>query len=152
MAFDLKKYRSEKFKDRTKEIPVPALKKWFDNGDKPVFVVKGLEGEDLFQVRNAVNRNKNLEEIISQLVSEDIGEKVEAALKAIGIGEELPDDYVRRLHTVKLGMVKPKFTFEDVKLIAKRHAIIFTNLSEEIMALTGMGQLGESTASGKTQK
>lgn len=152
MGFDLKKYRSEKFKDRTKDVPVPALQKWFGNGDKPVFVVKGLEGEELFKVRNAVNQNRNIEEIVTQLAAEDVSEKVQGALKALGLGGDLPDDYVRRLHTVRLGMVKPKCDLDDIKFLAMNHAIIFTNLSEEIMALTGMGKLGESTSSGKTQK
>jgi hypothetical protein len=152
MGFDLKKYRTAKFTERTKDVPVPQLKDWFTNGDKPVFVVRGLEGEELFEVRTAVEKNRNTQEILEKLVSGEVGEKVEAALRALGIGDDLPDDYVRRLHTVKLGLKKPKSNLEDIKLIAKRHPVLFTNLSEEIMALTGMGQLGESSASGQTRK
>ena len=154
MGLDIKKLRSAKFVDRTKEIPIPGemIKgAGWKKGSK--WVVKALGGEELYSIRAAVERNKNIEELVQKLVSGSIKEKVEAALGTLGIGDELPDDYVRRLNILRLGSADPEIDHEFAKFVALNFATFFNEATDQIQVLTGQGRsLGESKPSGQTQK
>jgi len=152
MAFDLKKFKTADFTPREKDIPVPQLKEFF-NGAKPVWKVRCLTGEELFSVREAGQKSRNIEEIIEKLVSGNTKTKVNAALEAIGISSELSEDYVRRLEMLHMGSVEPEIEKEDAVRLARVYPTLFSNLTDAIMLLTGEGQkLGESKASGTTRK
>lgn len=154
MGLDLKKLKSAKFVDRTKEIPIPAemIKgAGWKKGAK--WVVKALPGEDLYSVRAAVERNKNIEELVKKLVSGSIKEKVEAALGSLGIGDDLPDEYVRRLNILRLGSVDPEIDHEFAKFVALNFPTFFNEATDQVQILTGQGRsLGESKPSGPTRK
>lgn len=154
MGLDLKKIKSAKFKDRTKEMVIPAelLKgAGWPKGTK--WIIKALSGEELYRVRQAVERARNTEELISKLVSGSAKEKVEAALGALGLGDELPDEYVRRLNILKMGSVDPAIDHEFAKFMAQNFATFFNELTDQVQVLTGQGRsLGESKPSGQTRK
>lgn len=152
MAFDFKKFKSANFSFREKEVEVVQMKEFFENGDKPVFKIRGLTGEELFQVRSAVQRAQNIEELVSQLSSGNVKQKVSAALDALGLGNGLPDDYVMRLRILHFGSVEPDLDMEHCKKIADAFPTAFTKLTDEIQILTGAGKLGESKPSGTTRK
>jgi len=153
MSIDLKKLKTTKFKDRTKDIEVEPLKDFFSKDDKPIWTVKALSGEELYLVRQAVERSRNIDELVSQLVSGSPKKKVEAALKSLGISDDLPEEYIRRLHCLRHGSAKPDLKndvegLEICKIIAENHAVLFNRLTDEIMALTGLGKLGEFKSAG----
>ena len=154
MGLDLKKIRSAKFVDRTKEVPIPGdLKKAAGWPVKTKWRIRALEGEELYQVRQAVERSRNTEELVQKLVSGSVKEKVEAALGSLGIGDDLPDEYIRRLWILRLGSVDPKIDHEFAKFVAKNSATFFNVLTDQIQVLTGQGRsLGESKPSGQTRK
>lgn len=154
MGLDTKKLKSAKFTDRTKGVPIPAAlikAAGWKKGTK--WVVKQLSGEELYEVRAAVDRNKNVQELVSKLVSGSVKEKVDAALGTLGIGDQLPDDYVRRLNILRLGSADPVIDHEMAKFVATNFATFFNELTDQVQVLTGQGRtLGESSPSGKTQK
>lgn len=157
MTLDTKKLMSSKFVDRTKSLDIPAAMikaAGWKKGTK--WVVKALSGEELYKIRVAVTRNQNIQEVVKKLVSGSVKEKVDAALVALGIGDDqLPDDYVRRLHILKLGSVDPEIKDQQelAIFVANNFPIFFTEATDQIQALTGMGRsLGESKPSGQTPK
>ena len=153
MAFDLKKFKTAQFKPREKRIPVPQLKEFFDNGAKPVWIIRSLSGEEFYSVQASVSRASSIKEIIEQIFSKNSKIKIEAALEAIGITKEQPDDYVRRLEMLCLGSVDPEIEKEDAVKLARVMPVLFSQMTDEIMILTGAGQeLGESKPSGATRK
>jgi hypothetical protein len=158
MGIDIKKIKNAKFKDRIEEIKVDKLKDFFPNGEKPIWKIRAISGEEMYFVRNAVERSRNTEEVISQLLSGSEKQKASAALKALGLDEkDLPEDYIRRLHILKYGSIDPDLRkevegLEVCKKIAEGHPTIFDLLTNRIMALTGLGKLGESIAFGTTKK
>jgi hypothetical protein len=152
MGFDVEGFQAASFSFREKDIPVPALKKFFGKDEKPVFKIRGLTGEEMFRVRAAVSRAQNIEELVNQIAAGNIKEKVAAAVEAMGLGDGLPDDFVMRLNILKLGSVDPDLDFEDCKKVADKFPTMFSKLTDEIQVLTGKGQLGESQPSGATRK
>lgn len=153
MAFDMDKFRAADFKPREKSISVPQLKEFFGNKAKPKWLVRSLTGEEFYAVKAAAKKANTIKELFEQLFSKNPKVKVEAALEAIGISEELPEDYVQRLEMLVVGTVEPEIEKEDAVRFAKRFPILFDQITAEIMILTGAGQeLGESSASGTTQK
>jgi hypothetical protein len=154
MGLDIKKLKSAKFVDRTKEIPIPLemiKAAGWKKGTK--WTIKALPGEALYSVRASVERNKNIEELVQKLVSGSVKEKVDAALGTLGLGDELPDDYVRRLNILRLGSKDPEIDHEFAKFVALNFPTFFNMATDEIQVLTGQGRsLGESSPSGQTQK
>jgi len=154
MAFDIKKFQGSEFRPRTKEVPVPELREFFDKKEKPVFVLRNLTGEEIFKAGAAVKRAQNLEEVVKQIASEVTKEKVKGILDALGLGaDSIPDEYIIRLRMLKFGCVEPVLDLEDCKKIATCFSSTFTKLTNEINVLSGLGSsLGESKPSGTTPK
>lgn len=158
MGIDIKKLKTASFKERTEEIKVEQLKDFFPQGEKPIWIIRAISGEEMYHVRNAVEKSRNIEEIISQLVSGTDKQKVTAALRALGLDQkELPEDFIRRLHILRYGSADPDLKndvegLEVCKKIAEAHPTVFDNLTNRIMAITGLGKLGESSASGMKKK
>ena len=154
MGIDLDKYQSEKFESRTEKVDVPFFDKWAKKKGKPFFLVRGLSGEEFYEVREAVTRAANTQELISRLLTGEVKEKVDAALETLGLGDQLPDEYVRRLNILRLGSVDPKIDLKAAKRIALDHPTFFQGLTDKIQELTGMGRqmLGESKPFGQTPK
>jgi len=151
-GFNDKKFASTNFIYREKEIDVPELKEFYDGRKKPIWIVRGLTGIELAEVRDAVTRNQNFERLVQKMTSNLSRDKVEAVTTAFGMGDDLPDDYVRRLKILGLGSVDPKLPHDQVVKLADTFPVTFSRLTDEIMILTGVGKLGESNASGTIQK
>ena len=98
MAFDPKKFLKEKFIFRTEAVPVPDLREWFGEGDEPLWVVRGLTGQELGKVKEAPSRYKKMSGILEGLMSAVSKEVVDSVKSAIGQGAgETPDDVAIRI-------------------------------------------------------
>jgi len=68
-GFDIDKFMAADFKDRTADIAVPSLKKFFPEGVKPVWTVKCLTANEIATANDAVNdNNEALKEAVLRLV------------------------------------------------------------------------------------
>ncbi len=155
MGFDLKKFASAKFQDRIVEVSVPQLKAFFAEGEKPVFKIRGLSGEEVFQVREAMKRAEVQEELVRGFLSDNAQEKARAILEELGLqGNSVPEDFVRHIEVILRGTVEPPLMghrSEIVKL-ARESSTTFQTLGDQILIATGKGRvLGESNASGETR-
>lgn len=152
MAFDEKKFMNANFTPRIKDVKVPDLKDFFDAGSEPVFKVRGLTGNELARVHEAVDKHKNIAGLVAGLLSNQSHEKVEAVRTALGVVEDVPAEIAKRLEMLVLGCVDPVVSLEAAVRLSETFPVEFYNITTEITRLTGKGQmLGKPTPSGKTQ-
>ena len=56
MPFDSKKFMGTGFVPREQKVPVPTFKDFFENGEKPVWTIRGLTGEQIARANEAGDR------------------------------------------------------------------------------------------------
>jgi len=153
MGFDAGKFEQAAFDYRTQEVDATEVKEFFDEGEKAVFKVRGLDSRELFQAESAAMRAGNLTELVKQITGQDGKKAVNAALQILGIKEDMPREYVRALHTVRMGLVDPELAQPQVVKLADTSPALFTRLKTTIDVLSGQGKSpGELSASGTTRK
>jgi len=151
MGFKKTKFIKQKFESRTEEISVPALSDWFDKGDKPVWVVKGLTGNELALSQEAAAKNKNVAALAQALVSANQSDKVDALRKIIGNSDDVCSDLAKRLEMFIFGSVSPKIEMDIGIKLAENFPIEFMQITSKITILTGMGaSKSKQKPSGKT--
>jgi len=152
MSFDVQKMMNEKYSPRTEEIEVPDLKGFFPDGEPPVIVVRGLEGEELARVNEHVEKYRALGKLIEGFISSNQTEKISAIKEAMGFTEKVPDDFAKRLQMLVMGAVSPQFAQNEAVKFAKVYPVEFYLLTNTIIRLTGQGSLpGELKPSIKEQ-
>ena len=150
MAFDLKKYTAARWADRTEEIPVPDLAAFFGEGEPAVIVVRALDGEELARA-NAAAENARRALAVAEGLAAGSEEIAEGIRNLLGMGEDAPSDYARRLAILEQGAVEPKFDRAAALALARNHGAIFYLLTQKIIGLTGLGrQPGKPGGSGPT--
>lgn len=146
MAFNITKFETKEFKDRTEKVPVSDLKKFFGKNEKPVWEIKGLTAHELAIVNNAVEANKGKAELVSAITEGSSKEKVDAIRKAMNIiklSDNVPDDLVRRHMTIVMGSVNPICTEEIAVKLGKNFPTVLFLITQKIYGLTGLGRVGE---------
>jgi hypothetical protein len=143
MAFDLDKFESATFTDRTEEVPVPRLKAFFGKKDKAVWVVRGLTGVESAIAKQAVAMNSNVDAVLKALGSKVGKDIAEAAEELTGSADKVPDEMVQRYSWITQGSVDPKCSHSMAMKLAKNYPEDFYLITNKIMQLTGAGRLGE---------
>jgi len=139
MGFNYESFSTASFKARTEAVSVPELKQWYDDDEKPVWVVQGLNAEQLAIVNEAVEQNKNQSAILAAICGNVTKEKVEGIKEALGISKEsAPNDVVRRIALIVAGSV-PECSQDVVVKLGLAFPVTFYNLSNKILKLTGQG-------------
>ena len=152
MAFNEKKFMNTNFTPRTKDIPVPDLKDYFDPNTEPVFKVRGLTGPELARVHEAVDKHKNIAGLISGLLSGQTQEKIDSIRSALGVTDDVPAEIARRLEMISIACIEPKISLETAVKLSETFPIEFYEITTAISNLTGRGQLpGKQKSSGETQ-
>ncbi len=153
MPFDANKFENAKFTDRTEAVEVPDLAEWFDEGEAPEIIVRGLTGAEIARVNEAAAKNKNLAGLLEGIASTDVKEKIDAVKASFGIDGKVPDDIARRVEQLKIGSVTPEFNDIQAAKFFEVFPIEGYMVTNTINRLTGQGKsLGESKPSGKTKK
>lgn len=151
MPFDAKKFQKTKFVHRTEEIPVPDLKAFFPEGEKAVWTVRGLTGQELGRANEAADRNKNIAAILAGLTSGSEKEITAAVKDLIGVGGNTPDDISKRLEHICIASVDPVCTHDLAVRLCEAFPVEFFQITNAIVRLTGLGQLpGKQPPSGAT--
>ena len=153
MGFDLVKFDQAQFKERTIEVKVPELSNFFDKDEKQIWIVRGLTGHELAKVNEAVRANKDIDSILSGIMSGIHTEKIDVIRESLGLTDDTPGDLVRRIAALRAASVEPVISQEISVKLADSFPTTFFLLTNKIFELTGEGKtLGESKASGETQK
>lgn len=154
MGFDLKKFRKAKFKPRTQKLPLfsDTYGEFFNEGDERAFVLRGLEGEELFFV-NEAEQNASIQKKAMEILSSPAFKNEDAIKELAGKSENPTATYCKAIEAVRIGMFDPAMELQDVVLFAKTSSVDFKNAFHIIMNLSGKGMVvGEPPASGKTPK
>ena len=151
MKFDSKKFLKTKFERRTFPVPVPDLQAFFPEGEKAVWLVRGLTGQELGRADAAADKNKNIAAIVAGLTADNSKEKAAAIKDLLGIGGDTPADIVKRIEHLILGSVDPVCTRELAVKLCETYPVEFIMLTNKIVELTGQGQIpGKLPPSGAT--
>lgn len=150
-TFHLDKFRRAEFVRRTERVPVPSLASFFDG--PAVIEVQSLNGPELFLAEDRPKHNEVIEKIIGKLESAQITVKVQAAMDALGISDDVPKAVVKMIAYVELGCKSVDLTQADAVRLFEYSIDSFLTLHQTIHKLTMMGfaNQGELRASGATQ-
>jgi hypothetical protein len=176
MGLDIKAFLQERFEPRTKEVPVPQLKPWFSNGNKktdgkvvdikgeaevPVWKIRSLDADEIGRADEAVaneNMSQQLLEALTSMNSAEVSERVKALM---GKSNDTPKTVAKRTYHLIYGSVDPllynretgECNFELVGKLRKTFPVIFYELTNEILSLSGQGfEPGKSKPSGVTKE
>lgn len=152
MAFNEKKFMNTNFTPRTKDVKVPDMKDFFDKDSEPVFRVRGLTGNELARVHEAVHKHRDVAGLISGLLSGQSQEKIDSIRTALGVTDDVPAEIARRLEMISIASVDPKITLEVAVKFCEIYPIEFYSVTGTISELTGEGQIpGKPKPSGETK-
>jgi hypothetical protein len=148
MAFDIEAVKAEVFEDRIIEVRVPDLQPWFGDSE-PVWKVRGLTGDELGRVNEAVERHRAMGAIADGLVSPNERERAGAIRQLLGISDKTPAGVVRSLEVLVAGSVDPPCDMELAIKLKDNFPIEFQQIVNAILSATGKGRLpGKSKSSG----
>lgn len=149
MGFDAQAFLAEKFEPRVIDVDVPDLKPWF--GDSPpVWKVRGLTGDELGRINEAVERNRNVGSLLEGLVAPGHAEKVRSVRELFGVGDKVPDDIVKRMEILITGSMDPVCDMDLAIRLKDNYPIEFMQITNKILWATGKGRVpGKLKGSGE---
>jgi hypothetical protein len=134
------KFLVASFKDRIEEVKVAELKHFFDDGEDPIWVVRGLTAEEIAKSNQAVKNNRDLGKLIDAITSET--DKAETVKQIIGVqSDKVPNDVVNRISMLVSGSINPVCTEEMAVKLGNNFSTVFYHLTNRILHLTGKGRL-----------
>jgi len=152
-GFDSKKFMAQAYSNREKAVPVPDLAAYFEEGEEPVWTVRGLTGNELANCNEASENSKQLAAAVDALASGNAKEVIEHLKETMGMGDDVPRETTRRMSMLQLASVKPEITLDVAVKMNDKHPIEFLQLTNAITEMTGAGAvLGKPKSSGKGTK
>ena len=150
MSFDPQRFSLALLAPRQAEVAVPDLKPWFGSDESPVWIVRGLTGDDIARASEAADKAAKIRAAVQALLA--AGEARQEAFAAIlGVGDDVPDDLIKRYEHLMAGSVEPPCDRElAIKLFAAFPVVAY-QLTNKILELTGLGaDPGKVPGSGPT--
>lgn len=152
MGFDAKKFLQTQFVPREETVPVPDMKDFFPEGEKPEWKVRGLTGVELARSNEAVARNKDIAAILEGLISQNNQAKIDSVKQLIGTDDKVPNDIAKRIELFIMGSVEA-VDIDIANKICTAFPVEFFEITNKITVLTGQGHVpGKPKPSGETQK
>jgi hypothetical protein len=143
MPFNPTAFMKAEFRPRTADIPVKSLADFFDEGEEPVWKVRGLTGEEVARTREIDAKMKRMTALAEAFEAASKSEIVAELKQSFGIGNDTPLDFNKRVDQIVYGSVDPEVTQEQVVKLARVAPIEFYTISQRILELTGLGQEAE---------
>lgn len=137
MAFNADKFERAEFLPRTVRVPVPSLAPFFEEGELPEWVVRGLEATELHRALEAGKRQNSVEAIVKAITAS--GDQAGAVRKVLGLTKDTPGEIAKRLEMLVIGSVTPEITLPVAVKFARTFPIEFLELTNQITDLTGKG-------------
>ncbi len=150
MSFDVQRFSQAPLSPRQAEVAVPDLAPWFGPDEKPVWTVRGLTGDDIARASEAADKAAKIRAAVESLLAAGEGRR-EAFAAILGVGDDVPDDLIKRYEHIMAGSVEPKCDRElAIKLFATFPVVAY-QLTNKILELTGLGaDSGKAPGSGPT--
>jgi len=138
--FNVEAFRTADLKMREKLVPVPSLPdKFFAEGAKKEFKLRMLTGDELAACAEAVQLAAQTRMLLEKMLSGSSKERIQAVCDASGFGDAIKPETVRKMNIVKYALVDPALPFEDVVRLQQFYPLVFSELANEAIILTGMG-------------
>lgn len=137
MAFNSQKFMATQFEPRTATIDVPGLSDWFNEGEPPVWVIRGQTANEIAMAMEAGAKHKNIDAIIKAIAANQ--DKVNELKKAIGIEKDTPGEIIKRIEQLVQCSIDPIITLDVAVKLGETRPIEFYQLTNEILRLTGLG-------------
>lgn len=141
MSFNLEQFRGAALTPRQATVRVPDLAAFFADGAEPVWIVRGLTGEEIARSTDSSARHATITAAVQALANSAAAkaETVEAMQSLLGYGTDVPEDLAKRFDHLTYGSVSPVIDRAlAVKLFASYPIVAYT-LSNKILELTGLG-------------
>ena len=148
MGFDLAKFRQADLQPRTSEVRVPEMKQWFSEGSEPVIIIRGLTGEEFYNVRQASAKRADLQAIASRVMAGQGSAMADAIEEFFGA---VPEEFARRVEILIYGCVEPSFDRDMAMKLFRTFPSTAHLIADAILRATGEGAVvGESKGCGGT--
>ncbi len=138
MPFNIEKFQSGQFKPRIDSVDVPTLKDFFDEGEKPVWEVRGLTAPELSRATAAKAMHSVTDQVVQSLRDRG-GTLIQELREKMGLGDATPPEVAKRMEMLVMGSVSPEITLPIAVKLAEYFPIEFTVLTNRITQLTGDG-------------
>lgn len=141
MPFKKKEFQNSQFVARTEPVRVADLSMWFDEGDEPVFIVRGLTYEEVCKAESMADNSKQMLNLIESIQSKDGAAIGEGVKDAFGVGKETPPNMIKRINHLVMASVEPEIDEELAVKLATNYPMEFSQITNKITELTGLGFL-----------
>lgn len=150
MTFDLNRFRAATLGPRQEPVAVPDLAAWFDAGAEPVWIVRGMTGEEIARANDSAKRTQLFAATVEALASAAKSEQADALMSLMGVSD-VPDDLAKRFDYLTFCSVDPVISREDAVRMFAYYPIVAYQLTNKILELTGLGpDLGKVPPSTET--
>lgn len=137
MTFSVDKFERAQFAPRTQEVDVKDLAAFFDDGEKPIWIVRGLSSSELHRAMEAGKRQQSIEAIVKAIAQG--ADQAESVRKAIGLTTGVPGEIAERMEMLVMGSIAPKIELQLAVKLADSFPLEFLLLTNVIKELTGKG-------------
>jgi len=137
MPFNKEAFMAAQYAARTEVVEVPVLSPFFAEGDKPEFTLRSLDAEQIQRARDAVEKNKGVDNLIKAVSSNK--DQIEAVREVLGMSSTTPGEIVYRLELLVMGVQSPEIDLPFAVKMAHNHQHEFTQLTNRILLLSGKG-------------
>lgn len=145
---DIERLVSMPLTPREEKVPVPQLACLFPDGEEPVWIVRGLTGEEMARVEEESQRHSIMRAVIQVMnnaAHAKGNELVEAIERLVGYGPDVPESLCRQHGQLVYGSVYPKIDRPTAVKLSQGVPAIMRLLREVIKNLTEQGpDLGKS--------
>jgi hypothetical protein len=152
-GFSTKAFKKEKFSPRTKDIDVPDLKDYFPEGEEPVWIIRGLDANEIAKCYDAQKTLQAIDTTFQAAAGAVANEeKVKEMREKLGIEIDVHSDIILRRAQLVHGSVLPEIDQQAAVKFSRVFPVEFYNITTEITRLTGLGQTpGKPKPSGKEE-
>ncbi len=143
MTFHADAFASASLSMPESDVDVADLAAWFDPGEKPVWRVRGLNGNDLVKIEMAERRGQAAAALAAAIES-GAAKEITASVRALlGRTDDIEAVYAKQLEALVLGSVAPAISHEHAAKLGEAYPVVFKRLFNEINRLTGEGAHAE---------
>lgn len=143
MGFDSRGFLGAALSARTEDVRVPDLAPWFGESE-PVWTVRGLDANEIVRSDAAKTRLTRESALAEALRSGGRLEIVREVQEALGrTPADVEPDTARRIEILCAGSVDPACDMETAVKLAATFPVVFFQLTNAILTLTGRGSDAE---------
>jgi hypothetical protein len=142
MGFDKDAFMAATLEARTQDFPVPHLKEWFGEKDKPTWKIKNLTGAQLGIVDELADSRPIVDEIIDAISSKSRKAVADEVKKLVGNTEDKTKMMARRIYLLQYGSV-PECELDVAVKYCDEFPTQFIAITNAIILLSGQGSVSK---------